>query len=419
MPFLREHPLFRSFRYRNYRLFFAGQTVSMTGTWMQVIAVGWLVYRMTGSAMALGLVSFAGQIPTFLLPPFTGVLVDRWDRRRCLLITQTLSMFQAFVLATIVLTGRATIPFLILLSVLMGIINAFDIPLRQSFTQDIVHRPEDLGNAIALNASIVNGSRLIGPSVAGLLIAAWGEGICFLLNGISYLAVLIALAAMTAIRAKPERSHPLFRQEFIEGFRHTFGFLPLRNILLLLTLISIVGVFFPVLMPIIVTTIPGGGPRTMGFLMAGSGLGALAAVVMIGSRKSAVGLERRIPFAAAAFGVGYVFFSFSRQFWPSFFLMAWNGFFFATFLASSNTVLQTLADEEKRGRVLSFYTMAFMGMAPVGSLLAGMLAHRIGAPRAILTAGVCCCLSALLYMKNFRAVHEAAHVVYRRKGLLS
>lgn len=394
--------ILRALRYRNYRLFFAGQAVSLTGTWMQVIAVSWMVYRLTKSAFLLGLVGFAGQIPIFILTPFAGVLADHFNRQRILVITQTLAMLQAFILAFLSLTGMISVWQIISLSIFLGLINAFDIPARQAFVVDMVEQKADLGNAIALNSFMFNGARLVGPSIGGILIAIVGEGICFLLNGISFVAVIFALLAMRVRpRDKRYKNTPLL-QGLKEGFVYTLNFKPMRYVLLLTTLISLMGMSYVIIMPIFAKEILGGGPHTLGFLMAAVGLGALAGALYLASRKSVEGLERIIPMATVVFALGLIAFSFSKYLWLSLALILCAGFGVMIQTVASNTVLQSLTDDDKRGRVMSFYAMAFMGMTPFGSLLAGTLAHRLGAPNAILISGIACLLGSIFFLAKIK-----------------
>jgi MFS family permease len=408
----------RSLRHRNFRLFFGGQSISLMGTWMQRIALGWLVYRLTGSAFLLGVVGFAGQIPTFVLTPFTGVLADRWNRHRILIVTQTLSMVQALILAYLVLNQIVLIWQIILLSLFLGTINAFDVPARQSFMVEMVEDKQDLGNAIALNSSMVNSARLIGPSVAGLLIALVGEGICFLLNGISYLAVIAALLGM---RIAPKNSNPHHSKIWpglAEGFTYAFGFAPIRAVLLLLAMVSLMGMPFSVLMPIFAKSILHGGPNTLGFLMGASGVGALTGALYLASRKSVLGLGKMIALAAGIFGIGLIAFSFSRILPLSLVLMLVIGFGMMVQMASSNTILQTIVEDDKRGRIMSFYAMAFMGMTPFGSLLAGFLASKIGAPHTLLIGGITCVFAAAFFARKLPALRELVRPIYIKMGII-
>ena len=410
--------MLRALHYRNYRLFFIGQSVSLIGTWMQQVAMSWLVYRLTNSTLLLGVVGFAGQIPTFLIAPFAGVLADRWNRRRLLLATQTLAMLQAAVLAAFVLTGTVQVWQIITLSALLGVINAFDIPVRQSFVVELVEKKEDLGNAIALNSSMVNGARLIGPSIAGVLVATVGEGVCFIINAASYLAVI---AAISAIRVKPKhrvegKKHLL--HELHEGFVYAFGFKPIRDILALMGLVSLMGMPYAVLMPVFAREVLHGGAHTFGFLMAAAGVGALASTVYLASRTSVLGLGRVIAAAAMVFGTGLVGFALSRSLVLSLLVLSLAGFGAMAQIASSNTLLQTIVDDDKRGRVMSFFTMSFMGMTPVGSLLAGAAADRIGVRDTLLAGGTACLIGGLLFALNLKSLRKFVRPIYTRMGII-
>ena len=410
--------LFRALRHRNYRLFFAGQGISLVGTWMQRIAMSWLVYRLSHSALLLGVTGFAGQIPTFVLAPFAGVLADRWNRRRTLVVTQVLAMLQAAVLTVLILTRTVEVWHIVVLAVILGTVNALDMPVRQSFIVQMIETRGDLGNAIALNSSLVNAARLIGPSVAGLLIAAFGEGICFLINTLSYVPVIAALLAMRIARPRAAAANGRVIEGLREGFSYVFGFKPIRYIILLLALVSLMGMPYQVLMPVFAQDVLGGGPHTLGFLMGASGLGALMGTVYLACRKNVRGLGIVIAVSAAIFGVGLVAFSFSRVVWLSLALVLVAGLGMMVQMASSNTVLQTIVDDDKRGRVMSFYTMAFMGMAPFGSLLAGALAERIGAPNTLLAGGAFTVAGAVLFATRLRTMREILHPIYRKMGIM-
>jgi len=411
--------VFRALRNRNYRLFFGGQSISLIGTWMQQIALNWLVYRLTGSAMLLGLVGFTSRLPTFLLAPFAGVLADRWNRHRMIIVTQVLSMVQAMILALLVLTNRVAVWHIVILSLFLGLVNAVDIPTRQSFVPDMVEKREDLGNAIALNSSIVNGARLMGPSIAGILIAALGEGLCFLLNGISFIAVIAALLAMKIRPREKEAPNSHVIEGLKEGFSYAFGFPPIRSVLLLLALISLMGVPYTVLMPVFVQKIFHRGPEAFGFLLGATGVGALTGTLYLASRKSVLGLGRIIVIASTVFGIGLIGFSISRVFLLSLFFMLFTGFGMMEQMASSNTILQTIVEEDKRGRVMSLYAMAFIGMVPFGSILAGSLASNVGAPNTILIGGMICILGAILFARKLPYLRKIARPVYVKKGILS
>jgi MFS family permease len=411
--------IFRSLKYRNYRLFFGGQSISLIGTWIQQIAMIWLVYRLTGSTFLLGLVGFVGQIPTFLLAPFAGVLTDRWNRYHILIVTQTLAMIQALILAFLFFIGTIEVWHIIFLSVLLGCINAFDIPARQSFIVEMVEKKEDLGNAIALNSSMFNGARLLGPSIAGVLIASTGEGICFLLNGLSYLFVIVSLILMKVKSKKREIQNPDVLKEIKEGFSYTFGFAPIKSIILLIGLINLIGMPYIVLMPVFAKEIFHGSPYTLGFLMGASGVGALMGALYLASRRNVLGLEKIISLSAGIFGFGLITFSLSRLFLLSLVLMIITGLGMIMQMSSSNTILQTIVDDDKRGRVMSFFTMALTGMASFGSLLAGGLASFLGAPNTLIIGGILCVLGALIFASKLTELKKLVHPIYVRLGIIS
>ena len=408
----------RALRHRNFRLFFGGQTISLVGTWMTRVATGWLVYRLTGSALLLGTVSFAGQIPTFLLAPFAGVWVDRLDRRQVLVWTQALSMVQSLTLAALTLSGHITIPRLLALSVMQGCINAFDMPGRQSFMVKMVDDRRDLQNAIAINSSMVNMARLIGPSLAGMLIAVSSEGWCFLVDGISYIAVIASLLAMRLHAPVVKRAAASALSELKTGWTYVTGFLPIRTILLLFAVISLMGMPFVVLMPIFAARVLHGGPHTLGFLTGSMGLGALISALSLAARKNVRGLVRIIPVSAGVFGLGLIGFGLSHSFWLSMLMLMVAGMGMMQGMAASNTVIQTLVSDDKRGRVMSYYTMAFMGMAPFGSLLAGTMADAIGAPVTVIANGSVVLLGAAWFATRLPAVRRELRPIYREMGIL-
>jgi MFS family permease len=410
--------VFRALRSRNYRLFFVGQGISLIGTWMQTIAMSWLVYRLTGSAFLLGVVGFSSMFPVFIFAALAGVFIDRHNRHRILLLTQSLAMIQAFTLAALVLTNTITVWAIIVLSAFLGIINSIDMPARQTFVLEMVDRKEDLGNAIALNSSLFNAARLIGPSIGGVLIAAAGEGMCFLINGFSFLSVIFCLLAMRITPGKEEIRETHILRELKEGFSYVFGFAPIRYLILLLALVSLVGMPYTVLMPIFAKEILQGGANTLGFLMAASGTGALIGTIYLASRKSLLGLGRFVVAGAGIFGSGLILFSFSRFLALSIFLMMLTGFGMIVQMASSNTILQTISDDDKRGRVMSFYAMAFAGIAPFGSLLAGALASHIGAPDTLLIGGISCIVASVFAFTKLRSLRDDVHSVYAKKRLI-
>ncbi|HVP63829.1 MAG TPA: MFS transporter [candidate division Zixibacteria bacterium] len=410
--------ILRALRSRNYRLFFGGQSISLIGTWMTRIATSWLVYRLTGSAMLLGVTGFAGQLPMFLLGPFAGVWVDRWDRQRTLIWTQVFSMVQSLLLAALALSGRIRISHIIALSVVQGIVNAFDTPARQAFVSEMIDDRADLPNAIALNSSMVNAARLIGPSIAGVLIAKVGEGYCFLSDGISYIAVIISLLVMQVSRRAAATGVRSVRRELIEGWQYVSGFAPIRSILLLLAVISLVGMSYTVLMPIYASNVLHGGAHTLGFLMAASGCGALAGALVLAARNTVRGMLKILPIAAIGFGVGLTVLSQTRTEWIALGLMFIVGYSMMQHMAVSNTILQTISDEDKRGRVMSYYTMAFLGMAPFGSLFAGAIAARIGVPRTFTFSGLFCVCFGAVFFTRMPGIRRLMRPIYQKLGIV-
>lgn len=410
--------LMRALAYRNYRLFFGGQSLSLIGTWMQQVAMSWLVYRMTNSAFLLGLVGFTGQIPTVIFGSFAGVYADRLNRRNLLIATQALSMSQAFGLAFLTLTGSIAVWHLIVLSIILGMVNAVDVPARQSFVVDMVENKNDLGNAIALNSFMFNGARLVGPSIAGILIAYVGEGFCFLLNGISFFFIILALLAMrSSQKVRSQNSSAVF-QELKDGFQYVAGFAPIRYIILLLGFVSFLNMPYVVLMPVFARDILQGSSHTLGFLMGATGIGALAGALYLASRKSVIGLGRLIVISTCIFGCGLIAFSFSRYLPLSLCLMLVTGFGMIVCMASCNTIVQTVVEEDKRGRVMSFYAMAFIGMAPFGSLIGGSIAHKIGAPLTLALCGVLSIAGAILFYRRLPEMRKLVRPIYMRMGII-
>jgi MFS family permease len=408
----------RALRHRNFRLFFAGQSISLVGTWMTRVAISWLVYRLTKSALLLGMVGFAGQIPAFLLAPLGGVIVDRFDRHKLLIWTQVLAMFQSLMLAVLTLTHIINIHEILALSVLQGIINALDMPARQSFMVKMVEDKADLSNAIAINSSMANTARLVGPALAGILIAATNEGWCFLVDGVSYVAVVISLLMMRIASTREASAGAGVLEQLREGWSYVTGFVPIRTILLLFALLSLMGWPFMVLMPLFAAQVLHGGPHTMGFLMGAVGVGALACALSMAMRRTVRGLVRMLPIAASIFGVGLILFGLSRWLWLSMLLMLFTGFGMMQGLTGSNTILQTLVDEKMRGRVMSYHAMAFVGMAPFGSLLSGALAHAIGAPHTVIISGVACIAGALWFTTRLKALRVELRPIYERMGIV-
>ena len=386
----------RTLRYRNLRLFFSGQLVSLVGTWMQNVAQAWLVYRLTGSSVLLGMVAFAGQIPVFVASPLGGMVADRFRRHRVVIATQTASMLLAFALAVLTLTGTVRIWHIFVLAALLGVVNAFDIPARQALIVDMVSR-DDLMNAIALNSSMFNASRVLGPAVAGLLVATIGEGWCFFANGVSYVAVIVGLLFMNVAAHKPVKQPGTPLAEVIEGFRFVIGNPPIHYLLILLGIVSLTGMPISVLMPIFADRILHGGAKGLGILMGVSGIGALAGALLLASRQSVKGLGRWVALAAGAFGVSLIVFAVSRSFRLSCALLLPVGFTMMVEMGSSNTLIQTMSPDHLRGRVMSVYSMMFMGMAPIGALLAGVAAGRWGAPATVAGGGGVCIAAAAVF----------------------
>jgi MFS family permease len=411
--------LTRALRHRNYRLFFSGQTVSPVGTWITRIATSWLVYRLTHSVFLLGVVGFFGQIPTLLLAPFTGVLIDRWNRHRILVVTQVLAMLQSVALAVLTLAGIITVTEILALQVVQGIINAFDTPARQTFVVEMVTDRADLPNAIALNSSMVNASRIIGPSVGGIMIAAVGEGWCFAFDAVSYLAVIASLLAMRLEKFSPPAANTRMLDELRTGFRYVTRFPPVRDSLLLLALVATMGMPYNVLMPAIAASVLHGGPHTLGYLMTAVGVGALGGAFYLASRRSVLGLGGVMVAATGTFGVGLIAFSFSRVLWLSLLLLPFVGAGMMVVMASTNTILQTIVEDDMRGRVMSFYTMAFLGTAPLGSLLAGFAADHIGPTKTVTLGGVACALAAVVFAARLPRLRVHVRPIYIERGILA
>lgn len=410
--------LFRSLRHRNFRLFFIGQGISLLGTWMQLTAVAWLVWRLSHSALMLGVVGFCARIPTFLLAPLAGVVADRMDRHRLVILTQVLSMFQALALAALMYSGHIAIWQILLLSLCLGFINAFDVPARQSFMIQMIERREDLTNAIALNSSMNNGARLVGPAIAGVLIAATGEGLCFLLNGVSYLAVIAGLLMMRVQPNPRAARQTAILHNLKEGFAYAFGFMPIRTLLFLLALVSLTGACYAQLLPVFAQEVLHGDARTQGFLVSAAGLGALAGALGLAMKRSVRGLSSVIARSPVVFGCGLIVLGLSSRLWLTLLAMPVIGLGLMVQMASTNTVLQTIVDDDRRGRVMSFYSMAFLGMVPLGSLLAGSVAHLVGAPLTVVLGGICCIAGGLLFRARLPILRSHIHPIYVKKGII-
>ncbi|HEY4086671.1 MAG TPA: MFS transporter [Bryobacteraceae bacterium] len=408
----------RALRHRNFRLFFFGQSISLIGSWMTRLATTWLVYRLTHSAMWLGVVGFAGQIVTFLIAPFAGVLIERVDRRRLLVWTQVAAAIQSLALAVLTLARVITLPEILGLAALQGLINAFDMPGRQSFLIQMVEDKQDLGNAIAINSSMANGGRLIGPAIAGVVIAIVGEGMCFLIDGLSYIPVVASLLAMRITTEKTTRPTAGLWEGLSEGWNYVSTFRPVRSVLLLFALMAFVGFPYTVLLPLIAAQVLHGGAATLGWLTAASGIGALASGLSLTLRKTVVGLTRMLQIAATLLGVGLVLLGFSHTLWISLAVLLVVGFGMMQGPSISNTIIQTLTTEDKRVRVMSYYTAAFFGMTPFGSLLAGTLADRFGPLHTLMMAGACCLAGALWFTLELPKMRAVMRPIYQEMGLL-
>jgi MFS family permease len=408
----------RALRHRNFRLFFFGQSISMIGNWMTRLATTWLVYQLTHSAMLLGIVSFAGQIVSFLLGPFAGVWVERLERRKLLVWTQALAAVQSLALAALTLAHVITLWEIIALTAFQGVINAFDMPARQSFLVQMVGDRNDLSNAIAINSSMANGARLIGPAIAGLVIAGFGEGGCFLVDGLSYLAVIASLLLMRIPRLDAPRSKANMFEQIREGWDYVRSFQPIRTILLLFSLVSLMGYSWSVLLPIFAAQVLHGGAARLGLLMGAAGVGALVSALSLAVRKSVVGLTRMLQVATAILGGALILFGLSHTFWLSLMLMVLVGFGMLQAASVSNTIIQSLVPEDKRARAMSYYTMAFFGSAPFGSLLAGTLADRIGAPHTVMITGAFCIAGSLWFTSELPKMRAVMRPIYQRMGLL-
>jgi MFS family permease len=410
---------FRALRHRNFRLFIAGQFVSLIGTWMQSIALGWLLFRLTGSAALLGVSGFLAQIPSLFVSPVAGVWADRWQRHRMVIGTQVLSLVQAALLAALVLSGRETVHAILALSLFIGLVNSVDVPARQSFVVEMVGGSEDLPNAIALNSSVFNVARLIGPSIGGLLIGPLGEGMLFLVNALSYVAVIAALLAIRVPPAPaPRHAEAALWPQLREGLAYVGGFRTIRSLLLLLGLVSLLGQPFSVLLPAFTGKVLHGDADTLGLLVAAVGVGALVGALYLASRTTVVGLGRLIVTAVTVFGVGLILLALVRSRWLALPILACCGFGMMVHMGSSNTIVQTVVDPEKRGRVMSIYAVSFMGTAPLGSLFEGWLADRIGIPWTVALGGVATLAGGLLFARELPALRAQLRPIYRRLGVL-
>ncbi len=410
--------MFRALRHRNYRLFFCGQIISLIGTWMQNIAQSWLVYRLTKSPLLLGLVAFAGQVPVAAFAPLGGLWADRYSRYRTVIGTQTASMLLAFVLSALTLLGSIRVWEIMLVAALLGVVNGFDIPARQAFIVEMVI-PDDLINGIALNSAMFNGARMLGPAVAGVTVAAIGEGWCFFANGVSFIAVIIGLLMMVV---KPRARAPRARsalESVREGFRFVAHTGPIRALLFLLGVVSLTGMPYAVLMPIFAEEVLHSGARGLGLLMGATGVGALVATLVVAARRGVRGLGRWITYASTGFGASLILFALSRSLPLSIAFLLPAGFCMLIQTASSNTLVQTMVPDELRGRVMSVYSMMFTGMAPLGALLAGASAHRIGAPFTVVIGGLVCIAGSFVFGSKWAALRPEVRQLILAQGMRS
>jgi MFS family permease len=411
--------IFRALKYRNFKLFFAGQSISLIGTWIQMIAMSWLVYDLSHSAFLLGLVGFLSRIPTLIFAPFAGVFADRFDKYKLLFLTQILAMLQAVIITVLLFANVIQIWHILVLGIFLGIVNSFDIPVRQSFFIQLIEKKEDLGNAIALNSAMVNGARLIGPSIAGILVASFGESWCFLINSLSFIAILSTLLLMKISPSLKEKKVESYIKNFKEGFKYAFGFHPIRDILLLLSLVSLMGMPFQILMPVFAKDIFHGGPDALGILMASVGAGALVGALYLAYKKTVRGLGKNLPMATALFGTGLVLFSLSETMWLSIIILMFTGLGMMVEITASNTMLQTISEDNMRGRVMSFYTIAFMGTVPLGNLFSGIFSDLIGATNTILIGGVACIIGAVIFATRLPALRKLVRPIYIKKEIIT
>ncbi|TMB73422.1 MAG: MFS transporter [Deltaproteobacteria bacterium] len=411
-------PLWRSLRHRNYRLYLTGQLVSVCGTWMQQVAQSWLVYRLTGSATLLGIVGFATQIPVFGLGPIAGVIIDRYSPHRVTVLTQSAALVQALLLSLLTLMGWVQPAHIILLGFVLGIVNAFDMPARQALVNQMVDA-KDLSNAVALNSSMINAARIVGPGLAGIVVARVGEGACFTINAVSYLAVIMALLAMKLPKKSDESARQFsIAHSLVEGLRYTLATVPIRDVLLLLGLVGFMGMPYMTLMPVFAAEIHKSGADALGLMLGAVGFGALIGALFLAQRATVLGLGRIIVVATLGFGLGLIVFTVSRVFWLSLVILMGVGFGWMVLIAASNTALQTLADNEMRGRVMSLFSMMLVGMAPFGSLLAGWLADRIGAPLVVATGGAFCAVAGVIFARELPRLRAAARPILVARGII-
>jgi MFS family permease len=410
--------IFESLRYKNYKLYFYGQIISLTGTSMQQVAMSWLIYRLTGSIILLGTVAFLTQIPSLFVSPLMGVVNDRFDRKKILILTQALSMVQALLMAVLVLTNTIQVSHIIMLSVFLGLINSLDAPVRQAFYTKLVPT-KVLSNAIALNSATFNCTKLIGPTIGGILIAMVGEGICFLINGISFIGVIFALMQINISKTLQPHTNGNIWNELKEGFTYSIGFLPIRSILIFIVVLAILSFPFPMMLPAFVKSELHGGSDLYGYFIAATGIGSLVSTLYLAARKSVLGLAKIVMFACAIQGISLIAFSLTHTVWLLMIICFFIGFSYIACLASCNTLIQSLTDEDKRGRVMSYYTMAFLGFTPIGNLLQGYAADKFGLSTVYLACGILVILTAIVFGYYRPAIRKASRPIYVQKGIIS
>lgn len=410
--------IFRALKYRNFKLFFYGQTISLVGTWIQVIATSWLVYDLSNSAFLLGLVGFVSRIPTLVFAPFAGVIADRFDKYKLLFLVQVLAMLQAVLMTLLLFLNIIQIWHILVLGTFLGIINSIDMPVRQSFFIELIEKKEDLGNAIALNSAMVNGARLIGPSLAGILVASFGESWCFMINSLSFIAIIFTLMQMKIPKKKIKTEKQSHLHILKEGFKYAYRVHPIRDILLLLALVSLMGMPFQVLMPVFAKDILHGGAEALGILMGAIGAGALVGALYLAYKETVIGLGKKLVYSTILFGAGLIIFSLSQWLWFSIIILFFTGLGMMIEITASNTLLQTISEDDKRGRIMSFYSIAFMGTVPLGNLLSGVLSDLIGVPYTVLLGGIFCIIGASIFYTRLPEIRNLIRPIYAKKEMI-
>lgn len=418
MPIRKLQKTFQILGHRNYRLYFTGQFISLIGQWIQIVAMGWLVYRITDSEFQLGMVGFLSRIPTFFIAPFAGVLIDHYNKYRLLMFTQMLLLVQSAILAGLVYFDVIQVWHILILGFISGMTYSFEMPARQSFIVEIIPRKEDLKNAIVINSLLVNITRLIGPSLAAGILVIFNESACFSINAIAYIPVVITLSLMTVSRKKKPKVETQHWKQLKEGFHYIRNSASISTLLILLSLVSLVGLPYQVLMPVFAKDILNGDAHTLGFLMAAISIGGISGGIYLASRDSTKGLEKVVAASTCIFGIGLVVFSISTNFWLSFISLPFVGFGMMAQMTASNTILQVLVEDDKRGRVMSFYTMAFLGTIPFGNLLAGSMAKEIGAPYTVFIGGIACLIATICFIFKLPAIRKEGRMIEVQRSML-